>query len=81
MTITLATWVTVFVCPRTAGTLASKLQAKATTATLRTQLITVPARIARSARRLRLHLPQRWPWEHPWQAMLTAAHGPPIPAT
>jgi len=66
---------------RAAGTLASKFHAKATTATIRTQLIAVPARIARSARRLRLHLPQRWPWEHPWQAMLTAAHGPPIPAT
>jgi len=66
---------------RAAGTLASKFHAKATTATIRTQLIAVPARIARSARRLRLHLPQRWPWEHPWQAMLTAAGGPPIPAT
>ena len=66
---------------RAAGTLASKFHAKATTATIRTQLIAVPARIARSARRLRLHLPRRWPWEHAWQAMFTAAHGPPIPAT
>ena len=47
---------------RAAGTLASRFHAKATTATIRAQLITVPARIARSARRLRLHLPQRWPW-------------------
>jgi hypothetical protein len=39
------------------------------------------ARIARSARRLRLHLSERWPWEHAWQAMFTAASGPPIPAT
>ena len=39
------------------------------------------APIARSARRLRLHLPQRWPWENAWQAMFTAASGPPIPAT
>src|SRR5450756_3078190 len=65
---------------RATGTLASKFHAKATTATIRAQLIAVPARIARSARRLRLHLPRRWPWEHPWQAMFTAAHGPPIPA-
>src|SRR5665648_1116790 len=47
----------------------------------RAQLIAMPARIARSARRLRLHLPRRWPWEHAWQAMFTAAGGPPIPAT
>ena len=40
---------------RTAGTLASKFHARATTATARAQLIAVPARIARSARRLRLH--------------------------
>jgi len=66
---------------RAAGTLASRFHAKATTATIRTQLIAVPARIARSARRLRLHLPQRWPWANAWQAMFTTAHGPPIPAT
>ena len=66
---------------RATGTLASRFHTKATTATIRTQLITVPARIARSARRLRLHLPQRWPWENAWQAMFTAAHEPPISAT
>ncbi len=66
---------------RAAGTLASAFHARATTATIRTQLIAVPARIARSARRLRLHLPQRWPWEHAWRAMFTAAAGPPISAT
>ena len=66
---------------RAAGTLASRFHARATTATIRAQLISVPARTARSARRLRLHLPQRWPWEDPWQAMFTAASGPPITAT
>ena len=66
---------------RAAGTLASRFHARATTATIRAQLIAVPARIARSARRLRLHLPERWPWEHPWQAMFTAADGPPASAT
>ena len=65
---------------RAAGTLASPFHARATTATIRTHLIAVPARIARSARRLRLHLPERWPWEHPWQAMFTATGGPPAPA-
>jgi hypothetical protein len=58
---------------RAAGTLASTHHAKATTATIRAQLITVPARISSSARRLRLHLPTAWPWEDPWQAMFTAA--------
>jgi len=66
---------------RAAGTLASRFHARATTATIRAQLIAVPDRIARSARRLRLHLPERWPWEHAWQAMFTAADGPPASAT
>ena len=64
-----------------AGTLASKLHGKATTATIRAQLITVPARIAYSARRLRLHLPERWPWEDYWHALFAATGGPPISAT
>jgi len=66
---------------RAAGSMASRFHAKATTATIRAQLITVPARIARSGRRTRIHLPQHWPWENPWQAMFTAAYRPPLPAT
>jgi len=63
---------------RAAGTLASAFHAKATTATIRAQLINVPARLSRSARRVRLHLPTSWPWETPWQQLLHAArHGPP----
>ena len=50
---------------RAAGCLASTFHAKATTATLRAQLITVPGRIARSARLL-LHLPTDWRWEPGW---------------
>jgi hypothetical protein len=46
---------------RAAGVLASAFHAKATTATIRTQLIAVPARIARSARHSCLHLPAHWP--------------------
>ena len=38
------------------------------TATIRRQL-TVPARIATSARRLHLHLPSHWPWEAAWSAL------------
>ena len=41
---------------RAAGTLASRFHARATTATIRTHLNAVSARIARSARRLHLHL-------------------------
>ncbi|MGE5760040.1 MAG: IS1380 family transposase [Gemmatimonadota bacterium] len=62
---------------RAAGALASLVHAKATTATIRAQLIRVPARLASSARRMTLHLPQDWPWEPAWQQMFTAAHAPP----
>jgi len=66
---------------RAAGALASGFHAKAATATIRTQLIQVPARIACSARRLVLHLPRDWPWEPAWQQLLTrVAHPPPATA-
>jgi hypothetical protein len=65
---------------RAAGALASVFHAKATTGTIRAQLINVPARIARSARRLTLHLPSSWPWEKAWQQLLDGSlHGPPQP--
>jgi hypothetical protein len=64
---------------RAAGALASAFHARATTATIRAQLISVPARLARSARRLVLHLPHDWPWQHGWQQLFTTAStGPPI---
>ncbi|HET6531985.1 MAG TPA: IS1380 family transposase [Actinoplanes sp.] len=64
---------------RAAGAAASAFHARATTATIRRQLITVPARLARSGRRLTLHLPTDWPWQAPWQALFTAAStGPPV---
>jgi hypothetical protein len=66
---------------RAAGALASVFHARATTATVRAHLITVPGRLARSARRLTLHLPQRWPWEQAWRRLFAGArHGPPLPA-
>ena len=64
---------------RAAGALASAFHARATTGTIRDQLITVPARLARSARRLVLHLPTEWPWGAAWQQMATAANSPPPP--
>ena len=62
---------------RAAGCLASAFHAKATTATIRTHLINVPARLARSARQLQLHLPRRWPWEPAWTQLFDATLGPP----
>lgn len=48
---------------RAAGTLASTHHATARTGTIRHHLITVAARITRSARRLTVHLPRDWPWQ------------------
>jgi Transposase DDE domain group 1 len=55
--------------------------AKATTATIRRTLIHVPARLARSARRIQLHLPEAWPWESAFARLFTATHAPPPAAT
>jgi hypothetical protein len=57
---------------RAAGCLASTFHASARPATIRDQLINVPARIASSGRRLTLHLPTGWRWEHPWRSMIAA---------
>jgi Transposase DDE domain group 1 len=51
---------------RAAGTLTSPTHAVARGATLRRQLITVPARLARPQRRTVLHLPAHWPWAEQW---------------
>jgi len=45
---------------------------RATTATIRRKLINLPARVASSARRLRLHLPESWPWQAAWSAFYDA---------
>ena len=55
--------------------------ARAVTATIRRKLINVPARIATSARRLRLHLPTNWPWQKDWSALYQVALSSPAPAT
>jgi len=62
---------------RAAATLAATGLAKATTATIRRKLITVPARVASSARRVTLHLPAAWPWETAWADLFARACGPP----
>jgi hypothetical protein len=65
-----------------AGTLAGERHAVARGATLRRQIITVPARLARPARTPILHLPSRWPWAPAWLRLwqATTNHSPPTPA-
>ncbi len=62
---------------RAAGALASLIHAKARTGTIRAQLINIPARLARTGRRLTLHLPKHWPWQDHWQELFTAISRPP----
>ncbi|MGH3906795.1 MAG: IS1380 family transposase [Pseudonocardiaceae bacterium] len=62
---------------RATGALAGTFHARATTATIRAHLINVPARLARSARRITLHLPEHWPWQPAWDNLHTAIHHPP----
>lgn len=62
---------------RACGALAGTVHAKATCATIRDRLINVPARLARSARHFTLHLPERWPWQDAFEALIHAMHAPP----
>jgi len=58
---------------RAAATLTGSTQlARATTPTIRRKLVNLPARVASSARRLHLHLPRDWPWEHAWTVLYDA---------
>jgi len=57
---------------RAVGCLASVFHSRARLATIRDQLINVPARIATSARRITLHLPTGWRSENPWRSVMTA---------
>lgn len=68
---------------RTAGVIADHAGrlARATTATIRRTLIHVPARLARSARRITLHLPEAWPWQNAFHRLFTITHAPPPAAT
>ena len=77
----LALAVMAFNLTRAAGTLAGGRFARATTGTIRRTLISVPARVASSARRLTLHLPQDWRWEMQWTELFTRSCSPPRPAT
>lgn len=65
---------------RAAACLSGTRLAKATTPTIRRTLICIPARIASSARRISLHLPARWPWEHEWNLLFNNMIGRRQPA-
>ena len=67
---------------RAAGTLAGQAYGRARGATLRRRLITVPARLARPARKPILHLPTGWPWAAPWLRLWhnIIGHSPPAAA-
>ncbi|HEY6276350.1 MAG TPA: IS1380 family transposase [Streptosporangiaceae bacterium] len=66
---------------RAAGTLAGPFHAKARGATIRSQLISVAARIARHGRsHLTLHLPEGWHRQNEWMTLFEAACGPPAQA-
>jgi hypothetical protein len=66
---------------RAAGALASRALARARTSTIRRDLVSVAARIARHGRgRVTLHLPEGWHREHEWLSLFEAACGPPAHA-
>jgi len=50
-----------------------------TTKTLRRRFFSLPARLARSARRLWLHLPGQWPWAERFLAALARLRAIPLP--
>ena len=51
-----------------------------TTKTLRRRFFSLTGRLTRSARRLTLHLPQRWPWEAEFSGALARLRALPFPA-
>ena len=51
-----------------------------TTKTLRRRFFSLTGRLTRSARRLTLHLPQRWPWENQFSRALARLQAIPLPA-
>ena len=52
----------------------------ATTKTLRRRFFSLAGRLTRSARRLTLHLPDRWPWAEKFSRALARLRAIPLPA-
>jgi hypothetical protein len=65
---------------RAAAVLAGGRHARTRTATVRTQLIHTPARLAHSAHQQLLHLPAGWPWEAGLDELLRRTLHDPLPA-
>jgi len=61
---------------RAVGALAG--MGRTTISTLRRQLFTIPGRLVRTARRLHLRLPARWPWAHAFATALTSINTLPM---
>ena len=51
-----------------------------TTKALRRRFFSMAGRLTRSARRLTLHLPQRWPWENQFSGALARLRALPLPS-
>jgi hypothetical protein len=66
---------------RAAATLATPVLGRATTATVRRTLIQIPCRVATTARRMIIHLPQNWPWRQAWTQLNDRVADPPTLAT
>ncbi|WOO96782.1 IS1380 family transposase [Micrococcus terreus] len=62
---------------RAAGILAAGTFTRARTGTIRARLVNLPARIVSSARRIRIRLPESWPWQQAFERLFTALHRPP----
>ena len=56
---------------RAIGVAAGGTFTRAEAATVRARVLNLPARVSRSGRRQRIHLPKRWPWASQWQALWT----------
>ena len=66
---------------RAAGTLAGGHHTVARGATLRRDLVNVPARFAAPARKPTLHLPVHWPWQTGWKTLWNNIIGSRYPTT
>ena len=62
---------------RTGATIIGGAMARVRAMTLRTRIITIPARIAHRARRLILHLPTDWKWAEAFDRLWATALSPP----
>jgi hypothetical protein len=62
---------------RAVGSLTGTDLGKGRSGTIRRKLISIPGRISTSARKVVLHLPEKWPWEQQFTAAFAAACGPP----